>query len=317
MKIELSVIIPTYNRGKIFNQTLASLCLALKNIESEIIVVNDYKSKELVIENQTKEVIVINNPLQGAASARNLGFSISKGDLILFLDDDMLISKSVIINLMDFTKSNHNKILSPNWIYPISISNQLNETKFGRFLVSIEYNSLKGWIKSNENWDGEEYIKTKGIASYCLMIKRQNFIELGGYNQTFLFAGAEDYDLTKRLEKMGIEFYIAPKQMIFHNENDRIELRDWLKRKRKNGYTLRNAVEIGYSEMAIEYSKLKRIALTLLWKFKTILFIIAEGIPNKKNFDPLYYFLVKLLTSIYIYAGYQVDYKGELNRITK
>ena len=129
MKIDLSVIIPTYNRENILGKTLELLCTALKDINSEIIVVNDYKEKKLNIEDLPKEVKIINNPKQGAASARNLGFSVSMGEFVLFLDDDMIVTDQVISQLLSFTKKNHKKIALPNWEYPVDINCRLQHVQ--------------------------------------------------------------------------------------------------------------------------------------------------------------------------------------------
>ncbi len=303
----LSIIIPTKDRLNILIETLNYVAEATKNINSEIIIVNDSKTNKIELPSKFKNFILLNNPKNGVASARNYGSLNSKGELILFLDDDMLISEGVLTKLISKTKENSKSIFLPNWTYPLITKENLNKTKFGRFLNSIEYTSLNGWLQITDLEENEIY-KHNGIASYCLMFKRKDFDMLGGYNENFPYAGFEDYDFSARIVKEKFDIYILPNLIIYHNETDRINLIDWLNRKRRNATTQRKAVDLGYTELRIKYSKLKLVYLLGLEKTNSLLLLLCENIPNSTFLDPLYSFVSKRLISLYIYLGYKIDY---------
>ncbi len=89
--IKISVIIPTYNRGKIIGNSIKSvLNQTFKNLE--IIVVDDGSkdnTKEIVDEFKDERVryIKLNNNT-GAANARNIGIKNAIGQYISFQDSD-------------------------------------------------------------------------------------------------------------------------------------------------------------------------------------------------------------------------------------
>ena len=90
--MKLSIIIPVYNTEKYIKQCIESVT-AIKNIETEIIVVNDGStdsSKDILEEYTEKNdrIKVITQKNQGASAARNTGIKASTGDYIYFLDSD-------------------------------------------------------------------------------------------------------------------------------------------------------------------------------------------------------------------------------------
>ena len=90
--MKLSIIIPVYNTEKYIKQCIESVT-AIKDIETEIIVVNDGStdsSKDILEEYTEKNdrIKVITQKNQGASAARNTGIKASTGDYIYFLDSD-------------------------------------------------------------------------------------------------------------------------------------------------------------------------------------------------------------------------------------
>lgn len=302
----LSIVIPTKDREHILGATLESLFGATAAIDVEIIVVNDSKTQAITVDHP--DVIVLNNPKQGAASARNLGFATSRGELVLFLDDDMLLSAPVLQEMIARTQEQNRTVYLPNWEYPQDIRASLNRYAFGRFLDRIRYTSLQGWISNGRDWANEEVMAHTGIASYCLLFRRSEFEALGGYNEVFPFAGFEDYDLTERLIKQNFRFFILTRQMILHNETDRVKPIDFLNRKRRNANTQRKAVELGYRELVIPYPFAKRCLLRSLAAIGPGLLFAGRCIPNTRFFDFLYRPIIKALIATYIYLGYSIDY---------
>lgn len=96
----VSVIIPCYNQHKYLRDTVESV-LRSKYEHLEIIIVNDGSTdgsdrlaEQLRSENEIIRVITI--PNGGVAKARNIGIASAKGEIILPLDGDDLISPTYI-----------------------------------------------------------------------------------------------------------------------------------------------------------------------------------------------------------------------------
>ncbi|MEU4239613.1 glycosyltransferase [Actinoplanes sp. NPDC026619] len=96
-----SIIIPTYNRREILLDTVNSIAGTQRPWPCELIVVIDGSqdgSAEALRElDLPLPLTVVEQTNQGAAAARNTGAAAARGELLLFLDDDMAVEKDLII----------------------------------------------------------------------------------------------------------------------------------------------------------------------------------------------------------------------------
>ncbi len=108
----VSVILPTYNRGKLVSKSINSVLNQSYN-NFELIIVDDGSTDqtEKIINsfNDNRIVYLKHNYNKHASAARNTGIAKSKGEFIAFLDDDdqwlpKKIRKTNIINSKTSTK---------------------------------------------------------------------------------------------------------------------------------------------------------------------------------------------------------------------
>src|SRR5205085_230067 len=94
--IGLSVVIPTHNRAERLRQNLFALSRQTASPDTyEIVVVSDgctdrtAETVAAIAPDLPCRLIVLSQPLSGAAAARNLGAAAASAPILLFLDDDM------------------------------------------------------------------------------------------------------------------------------------------------------------------------------------------------------------------------------------
>ncbi len=300
--MQVSIIIPTKDRGQVFDEALRSVVQALEGLDAEVIVVNDSKTSSPSIPPEFRNVKLIDNPKGGVASARNLGASKSSAEFLLFMDDDFIIPSGSITRALEIARQDEKKIHLFNWVYPPDLQQRLSKFQFGRYLLAHGFTSVQGWL--GNQWRSEAVFELKDGASYFLPISKSIFDKIGGYNENFPHAGAEDYDFVQRAKERGVRFHLDKSCTLYHNESDRIEPKNWLMRKKRNGETLQMAVSFGYEELALNYSIYKKIVIATLSKAKPILFWSLKLIPNAKMFDRLYFSITSLLLSAYLFDGY-------------
>lgn len=303
-QVDISIIIPTKDRGQVFNKTLMAAYEANKHFQNEILIINDSKTaKPLIPEIMRDRVRIIDNPKQGVASARNLGAANAKYDHLLFMDDDMLITKENMEALLKLIEKYPDTAINLNWEYPSELLAAIKNTQFGRYLVRYGFTSLEGWSKGIK-WESSKVFETDLAASYFLSISKKSFIHAGGYNEAFPHAGAEDFEFAKRLKKTGIKCLCDPIETVLHNEEDRVELKPWLERKERSAITRKVAVQLGYAEMAIESNFIKKSIILSIYSYKSFLYALLKITPNIKLFDSYYFFIINRLLSAYLYKGY-------------
>ncbi|MBT8195988.1 MAG: glycosyltransferase family 2 protein [Bacteroidia bacterium] len=300
----LSIVIPTKDRLEIFTESLERAVNAIESVNAEIIVVNDsYVPLGSKFEFNNK-VRIYNNNGKGVATARNFGANKAVGELILFLDNDMWLSKENVETYLRLTKELGDVIINLNWVYPKYLHEKIKSTAIGRYLDSKDLTSMKGWNKGN-NWNDDELFESSAVASANLLISRKNFNALNGYDETFPFAGWEDFDFSIRVKNSGIRTYIYPKSMMYHNENNKFELNGWLRKNYQSAITQKHAVGIGYTELKQKSSIVKQLIYLIMIPFGPLLLLLAKILSHYKSLDFMYQKLVDALTGLIIYKGYK------------
>ncbi len=301
--MKLSIIIPTKDRGEVFDETLQCATYSIQHLDAEIIVVNDSKTSTPAIPIEAKKVKLINNRKSGVASARNIGVRESTGELLLFLDDDIMISKITVDHVLRLHRQMKNACFNVNWEYPHSLQKSMEQTQFGRFMKAHRLTSFKGWY-ADSSWRDNELFTSKSVASFHLSITRTDFDKTTGYNEQFPHAGFEDYDFPIQLKQGGLSFYIDSRITVFHNEADRMKMENWLNSQERRGATRKVAVNLGYKELHVHYGLTKRFLLSRINFFYPLLHTFLKICPNHIFFDPLYFKCVAALQAGKIFKGY-------------
>src|SRR5712671_988446 len=99
--MEISVVIPTYNRRTLLARTLQNIFNQdLPPDQYEVIVVVDGSSDgtlEMLRELEPRCALrILSQANQGQAAARNAGIGAARGKLVLFLDDDILVPPNLL-----------------------------------------------------------------------------------------------------------------------------------------------------------------------------------------------------------------------------
>jgi len=110
MPIDISIIIPCFNRIELLKQTLQSVKAAIKTLTAEVILVDD--GSDLPIAQQIPEfadlpLVIIRQENSGLTISRYNGMLAAKGKYIQFLDsDDVIAPDKFIVQLSRMEKEN-------------------------------------------------------------------------------------------------------------------------------------------------------------------------------------------------------------------
>ncbi|HXD88226.1 MAG TPA: glycosyltransferase [Urbifossiella sp.] len=103
--VELSVVIPVYNRERSVRATIDSVLAC--GVEAEIVVVDDGSTDGTVaaVRSYGARVKLLEQPNAGPAGARNNGFKNSTGSIVAFLDSDDLWLPGVVAECLGFLRT--------------------------------------------------------------------------------------------------------------------------------------------------------------------------------------------------------------------
>lgn len=305
MSARISVVIPTFNRGVILDECIRSVLESISD-EDQIIVVNDFKQTQLIDKWRDPRLVVIENPRSGVASARNLGASRARAQALLFIDDDMLINRDAIESCYRMLNEKPESVIMSDWIFNPDETERMKGSLFGRFMISIGRTSLRGWSAGLE-WKENDCVLNKGVTSQFLMMRTDFFRSIGGYEETFPFAGFEDHDLACKIMSRQHQQLINTRCLIYHNERDRIGLLPFLERQKRGAISRKKAVQMGYTELKIPIPFIKDAYYRILMILEPVFHFLIRCTPNQKRFDPIYTFLVQRMLAITFYRGYGRD----------
>ena len=112
MKIELSVVVPTYNRLESLRRTLESLkSQTMPYHEYEVVIADDGSSDRTdhtIAQSYPYSIRYFRQENQGSAAARNLGAQNSRGWVLAYLDDDICVEETYLESIIGAHK-NHDK----------------------------------------------------------------------------------------------------------------------------------------------------------------------------------------------------------------
>ena len=102
--MKLSVIIVSYQVRHYLAQCLDSLQRALKDLESEVIVVDNHSSDDTVAyirKNYSWVRVIANNHNLGFAKANNIALRLAKGEYVLFVNPDVVVAENTVKECVD------------------------------------------------------------------------------------------------------------------------------------------------------------------------------------------------------------------------
>lgn len=209
---QLSVVVPTLNRGRIFFNTVRQILdQRLKDIELLIVDQSDVDQRaanEAFVESlRDPRVRYIHLVQKNLPNARNEGLVYVSSPVVLFLDDDVLLIDEAFLeaHLSVFenprvgaaTGRTIERSLRPN-----SKVTAMRVTLGGRTIVNLA---------------GTERCFISGLKGGNMSLRRQVFESVGGFDRNYIGSAIlEEVDFSVRLAAAGWQMVFEPKAEILH-----------------------------------------------------------------------------------------------------
>ncbi len=227
----LSVIVPTHNRPREIVQLVK--CLTEQDLDPslfEVIVVDDGSRQpacQLLGPLRTAfDLQVITQPTSGPGAARNRAMQLAKADMIVFFNDDAVPAADCLRRHLEVQQASDGKhaVLGTFSLLP--------ELVVDSFTTHVE--SSTALFAQPQMNSGTSYAG----SSFCtgnLSISRRALESVGGFDESFRYAGGEDSELGLRLDRqLGIRVLYDATVRCEHDHE--LRLRGFLKRMRVIGW---------------------------------------------------------------------------------
>lgn len=204
----VSVIMPIYNRAGSLEKTLVSLIgQTLPSDRFEVIIVDDGsddRPEELLESLQVPYDLRFKfQENRGAAAARNLGAAHAQGEILLFLDSDMIAEPELLAEHLKI-HDERDRVLGVGRRKPWPEARCSPVTR----ILDLDSNV-------HEGDDSSVDVSFEEAFTANLSFKRTHFAQVGGFDEEF--RAYEDTDFAYRTTQLGFEVVFNPSAVAYHN----------------------------------------------------------------------------------------------------
>lgn len=208
--MKVSVVIPTLNREKVLIDTLESV-LKDNYPNYEVVVIDQTEEHEpetkAALDRLSKKINYIFEPIKSLPHARNVGIAAASGEVILFLDDDIIPKGGLI--------AAHAARYSEDTVGGVG----------GRILAEGDEGkpepgkvvTITPWAAFKDYFYGTKPAEVATVRGANMSFRRDLCIKVGGFDENYIGnAMREETDFSLRIRSLGYKLVFEPKAEVFH-----------------------------------------------------------------------------------------------------
>lgn len=209
--LSVSVLIPTVGRDQELIQTLESL-EAQSRRPDEIIVIDQNDLSKLDLRSKLskfKNLKHITNIPTGVVPNYNRALREAKTDIVIFVDDDVMASKNLILAHVDAYKDDSVGCVAGR------IFDRVKQTDVAYHSEIARFDSLTSQVTAHFNQNRDEEVD---FPQGCNMsFRRKLLLDIGGFDERFLGNGYFfEVDVGLRVKQAGMKVVFEPRAELIH-----------------------------------------------------------------------------------------------------
>jgi glycosyltransferase involved in cell wall biosynthesis len=200
-RLAISVVVPVYNGGEDFRRCIEALTRT-KPAPDEVIVVVDGATDGSDQVADSFGVQVARTPTRsGPAQARNVGARSARGDVLFFVDADVLVRPDAVGQVRGIFERNPELA---------AIFGSYDDAPAGTNFLSQYKNLFHHYVHQTAREEASTFFGA------CGAIRRDIFLELGGYDRCYREPAIEDIELGYRLRQAGHRIRLCKTLQVKH-----------------------------------------------------------------------------------------------------
>jgi glycosyltransferase involved in cell wall biosynthesis len=200
--IQVSAIIAVHNGERVLGRCLEALHKALPPPDEVIVVIDGCSDdSEKIARQQANGVVVLPPPAQGPAIARNRGARRAHGEILLFVDADVVVGPQTVARVLShFAREPGLTAIFGSYDDGPEAPNFLSQFK----------NLYHHYVHQTASEDARTF------WAGCGAIRRRTFLAVGGFDGHYRKPSIEDIELGCRLKKSGHAIRLDKSLMVKH-----------------------------------------------------------------------------------------------------
>lgn len=224
---KVSIIILTFNQSELILKCLESIKKYSGDLPVEIIIVDNGSSAQergilkerLSSFNSPKIKLIELHGNKGFSKGCNLGANQALGKYLIFLNNDVIVTKHWLGPLVSFLEKHHKVAACQPKIHSYIDKDYFDYAGgAGGFVDMFGYPFVRGRVFDSIEKDLGQYDNPYEIfwaTGACLVVRKEVFSKIGGFDEYF-FAYGEEADLCVRLRLAGCEVFYVPESLVYH-----------------------------------------------------------------------------------------------------
>ena len=222
MAPRVSVVIVTYRSANelpgcmhsLLHQTMPVEILLIDNASPDETaqMVTDYA------EGLSNVSAILNHENLGLAAGNNRALGHCRGDYLLFLNPDTVLAADSLERMIDFLDENQDVgVLGPRCVYEDGTPHVSFHRNWGILHIVVwrmlPYRFVRRLYDRFSRYESQDVLNVSGA---CLMIRRQIFEEIGGYDPEYFLTVEDAIDLCIRAQEAGSRIVFFPDAQVVH-----------------------------------------------------------------------------------------------------
>lgn len=201
-RLTVSVVIPVHNGGQDLHKCLDAIAASAYPVFECVIVddASDDGSARQCADRPNTRVIRLQSQ-QGPSTARNRGVAEATGDIIFFIDADVMVHPDTLATGVRLLESDSNIA---------AVFGSYDDQPGHRSFLSQYRNLLHHWVHQTSQPEATTF------WTGCGAIRRKAFIETGGFKESIQRPSIEDIEFGSRLCKSGYRIRLEKKMQCRH-----------------------------------------------------------------------------------------------------